>query len=133
MSERHSIAGTPRGEPLPEGQVGARIHIALTGTPSPQWSRGLGAHLMTELTGHAAVGHMRLNEVVQGADIVLEGVSAPQASALGPALVSAVEEANRCAEEGDRRPQPPCNMSQEEANRIAAELRLPLERARARA
>jgi hypothetical protein len=123
MSETHTITGAPRGEPRSEGEVGARLRIPLSGSPSQQWSRGLGAHLMAALNGHEAVGHLRLNNVVQGADIVLEGVTAPHASALAPALVDAVEETNRCAEQGDQRPQAPRNMGQEEANRIAAELR----------
>jgi hypothetical protein len=126
MSEHHTITGAPRGEPRPEGHVGARIHVPLTGTPSPRWSRGLSAHLAAALTGHEAVGHLRLNEVVQGADIVLDGVSAPHASALAEALIDAVDETNRCAEEEEHRPHPACNMSREEADRIAAELRLPL-------
>jgi hypothetical protein len=132
MSETYTITGTPRGEPLPEGEVGARLRIPLSGTPSPQWSRGLGAHLMAALNGHEAVGHIRLNNLVQGADIVLEGVTAPQASALAPALVDAVEETNRCAHEGDRRPKALCNMEQDEADRIASELRALLDRQVAR-
>jgi hypothetical protein len=132
MSEMHTITGAPRGEPLPQGEVGARLRIPLSGSPSPQWSLSLGAHLMTELNGHEAVGHLRLNDVVQGADIVLEGVTAPYASALAPALLSAVEETNRCAEQGDHRPPKPCNMGQDEANRIASELRALLAPAMAR-
>jgi hypothetical protein len=122
MSEQHTIAGPPRGEPLPEGHVGARIRVPLSGTPSPYWSHSLGAHLSTALTGHDAVEHIHLNTLVQGADIVLEGVTAPQASELGPALVRAVAEVNQASERSESGVCPPFNMSQQEANRIAREL-----------
>ena len=122
MPERHTITGAPRGEPRAEGQVGARIRVPLSGTPSPQWSRCLIGHLTTALTGHAAVGHMRLNEAVQGPELVLEGVIAPHASALAVALLDAVEQTNRGAEARERAGEPAPNMSRREAEAVASEL-----------
>src|SRR3712207_4520296 len=89
MAEIHRVAGPPRGEPLPAGRVGARVRIPLTGTPSPRWSRVLTARLGTSLVGHPAVGHLELEGIVQGADIVLEGVEAAEANRIGPALTTA--------------------------------------------
>ena len=57
-------------------------------SPSRRWSRDLGARLIRELSGHTAVGHLRLNinDVVQGDQIVLEGVEASEATELAGAL-----------------------------------------------
>jgi hypothetical protein len=79
MAEEHSIVGSAKGEPLPAGRVGVRLRIPLSGSPSRRWSRDLSARLTTELTGHAAVGHLVLNEVVQGHEIVLDGVESAEA------------------------------------------------------
>ena len=118
MSEIHHIAGAARGEPLPEGRVGARVRMPLSGTPSPRWSRALSAQLANELTGHAAVGHLQLDEVVQGCELVLEGVEEREAPALGDCLMRAVEAANACVPE-HREAGPPTNMPPTEADRIA--------------
>jgi hypothetical protein len=75
MAERHTIVGEARGEPLPAGRVGVRLHVPLSGSPSGRWSRDLSARLTTELTGHSAVGHLRLNDIVQGDHIVLRGAA----------------------------------------------------------
>jgi hypothetical protein len=66
MSEQHQIVGLAGGEPLPAARVGVRLRFPISGSPSPRWSRDLSARLVAELTGHAAVGHVRLNEIVQG-------------------------------------------------------------------
>jgi hypothetical protein len=117
MSETHRIAGAARAEPLPAGRVGARVHVPLSGTPSPRWSRALTAHLTNELTGHDAVGHLHVRDVVQGAKLVLEGVEEREAPALGACVQRAVEAANRgCAR--DEGPEA-TNMSQREADEIA--------------
>jgi hypothetical protein len=118
MSETHHIAGNARGEPLSAGRVGARIRVPLSGAPSPRWSRTLSAHLANELTGHAAVGHLHLDEVVQGAELVLEGVEEREAPALGDCLIRAVEAANACVRESGEAG-PPANMPRNEADRIA--------------
>ena len=86
MSETHQIAGAPRGEPLAAGRVGARVRVPLSGPPSSRWSRALGGQLANELSGHTAVGHLRLGELVQGSDLVLEGVEECEATALGECL-----------------------------------------------
>src|SRR4051794_17918686 len=65
-SEQHRIVGPPNGEPLPDGRVGVRVRIRLSGCPSRRWSRDLSARLANELVGHPAVGHLRLNDIVQG-------------------------------------------------------------------
>jgi hypothetical protein len=122
MSETHHIAGTARGEPLPEGRVGARVRVPLSGAPSPRWSRALGAQLANALTGHAAVGHLHLDQLVQGSDVVLEGVEADEAPALGPCLERAVEAANACVD-ADGEPTR-TNMPRDAAEKIATEVHL---------
>ena len=122
MSETHHIAGTARGEPLPEGRVGARVRVPLSGAPSPRWSRALSAQLANALAGHAAVGHLQLDQLVQGSDVVLEGVEEREAPALGPCLERAVEAANACLD-ADGEPTP-MNMPHDAAEKIATEVHL---------
>src|SRR5215212_6668104 len=117
MSEKHELTGQVYGEPLAEGRVGARVRAPLTGTPSPRWSHALIGHLSGDLTGHAHIGHLRLGDIVQGSDVVLEGVEDPEAPALGHCLEHAVAEANRCCADDD--PREPANMSPERARAIA--------------
>jgi hypothetical protein len=100
MSEEHQIVGLASGEPLPEGRVGVCLRFPLSGTPSARWSRDLTARLGVELTGRAAVGHLRLNQIVQGREIVLEGVESGEASHIAGAVERAVDAANDdCADE----------------------------------
>ena len=73
MSEDYRIVEV-RGEPLAADRVGVRVRVQLSGCPSGRWSRDVSARLAGELVCHAAVGHLRLNEIVQGDQIVLEGV-----------------------------------------------------------
>ena len=111
MSEEHQIVGLARGEPLPEGRVGVCLRFPLSDTPSARWSRDLTARLGVELTGRAAVGHLRLNQIVQGREIVLEGVESDEASHIAGAVERAVDAANDdCADnkhvdEGENDPQ----------------------------
>src|SRR5215210_7892788 len=118
MSEMHQIAGMARGEPLPAGRVGALVRVPLSGTPSPRWSRAMSAHLANELTGHPAVGHLQLDEVVQGADVVLEGVEEREAPVLGDCLQRAVDAANACLRNGEAA----ANMPETQAERIATQV-----------
>jgi hypothetical protein len=117
MSESHQLSGEAHGEPLPSGRVGARVVVSLTGTPGPGWSRALTAHLVQDLTGHPAVGHLHVNGIVQGRALVLEGVEDREATALGRCLRHAVELANHAC----RNDPAPCatNMSPQEAQTIA--------------
>ena len=124
MGERHELTGRVHGEPLDEGRVGARVRVPLTGTPSPRWSRALIGHLSGDLTGHAHVGHLRLGDIVQGRDLVLEGVEDPEAPELGRCLRGAVTAANACCD-GDE-PCPPPNMTREHAQAIADAMAGPL-------
>ncbi len=115
MSEDYEIVEIG-GEPLPAGAVGLRVCVRLSGCPSSRWSRALTARLGNELVGHAAVGHLRLNEIVRGDRIVLEGVEASEGPALAIALRQAIEATNKSSgSDGDSAP----NMSQEEADAIA--------------
>ena len=95
MAEKHNIVGAATGEPLPAGRIGVRLRFPLSGNPSGRWSRDLSARLTSELTGHAHVGHLVLNEVVQGDEIVLEGVEAGEAPNIAGAVERAVEATNR--------------------------------------
>ena len=117
MAERHTIVSEARGEPLPSGQVGARLYVPLSGSPSGRWSRSLSARLTTELTGQAAVGHLRLNDIVQGDHIVLEGVEEREGSKLADALQRAVDATNDACE--DRAEKPNENMPRDTADAIA--------------
>lgn len=94
MSEHHRIAGPARGEPLPDGHIGVRVRVRLSGCPSPRWSRDLSARLVNELVGHPHVGHLRLNNVVQGDEIVLDGVEDREAPLLSGALRRAIDATN---------------------------------------
>lgn len=126
MAEQHFISGPARGEPMPDGEVGARVRIPLSGTPTARWSRVVEGRLTKALIGHPHVGHLHIRHLVRGADLVLEGVEEREAEALGPALREAVAAANRKTA-GDP-PPPPENMSQELADRIAEALGLDDER-----
>ena len=97
MSEHYEIFGQAHGEPRPVGCVGARVRVRLSGCPSRRWTHVLGAHLATALSGHAAVGHLQINidKIVQGDEIVLEGVEASEAPALPEPLGRAVDAANK--------------------------------------
>ena len=116
MAERHTIVSEARAEPLPSGRVGARLYVPLSGSPSGRWSRDLSARLTTELTGQSAVGHLRLNDIVRGDHIVLEGVEEGEASNLAGALQRAVDATNDACED---RAEPNQNMSRHTADAIA--------------
>jgi hypothetical protein len=116
MTEQHRIVGPASGEPLPGGRVGVRVRIPLSGCPSRRWSRDLSARLSNELVGHPAIGHLRLNDIVQGDQIVLEGVEQREAPLLWDALARAVTATNaECSTQAD----PAANVSQPRADAIA--------------
>jgi hypothetical protein len=119
MPERHRIAGDASGAPLDSGRVGARVRVPLDSPPSPRWSKSLAAHLAADLTGHPAVGHLRLDAVVQGADIVLEGVEPAEAELLGPVLRDAIETANACCASDDDATAGQPNMDAGQAQAVA--------------
>ena len=100
MSESYRIVADPSGEPLPAGRVGVRVRVPLSGCPSERWSRALGAHLVNEFTGHTAVGHLRLNSIVQADQIVLEGVESAEAPHLGDVLQRAIDATNQTCARG---------------------------------
>jgi hypothetical protein len=118
MSEDYRIVEVS-GEPLPAGSVGVRVRVRLSGCPSRRWSRNVSARLANELVGHAAVGHLRLNELVQGDQIVLEGVEESEAPALAVALERVVDATNQApaAEQSAA-----ANAAQEQADAIAEQI-----------
>jgi hypothetical protein len=123
MSEHYRIIGPPHGEPRSEGDVGARIHVPLSGRPSRRWSLDLGARLTTELVAHPGVAHLRMNvnELVQADEIVLDGIEDRDTQTLADALRRAVDAANHaCADEVNRTP----NVSQPDAEAIASHIPL---------
>jgi hypothetical protein len=73
--------------------------------------------LTTELMGRSAVGHLRLNDIVQGDHIVLEGVEESEAPNLAHALQRAVDATNNACE--DRAAHPNENMPRDTADAIA--------------
>ena len=121
MSEHHEIIGQARGEPRAAGCVGVRVRVRLSGCPSRRWSQALAGRLAKELAGHAAVGHLRINihEIVQGDQIVLEGVEASEATALAEPLQRAIDGANQAVT--DER-NPGRNVTQREADAIAGQI-----------
>ena len=102
MTEDHQIVGESHGEPLPAGRVGVRVQLQLSGCPSGRWSNTLSANLYTEFLGHPAVGHLRLDEIVQGDQIVLDGVEASEAPTLAGTLRRAVDATTRRAHKTSR-------------------------------
>jgi hypothetical protein len=123
MTEEHQIVGSAKGEPLPAGRVGVRLRIPLSGSPSVRWSHDLSARLVTELTGHAHVGHLVLNEVVHGNEIVLDGVEPGEAPNIAGAVERAVDATNQACEE-DETPRKPQSEADAVARTVAGRQRL---------
>ncbi len=123
MTERHSIVGPARGEPLPAGRIGVRLRIPLSGSPTPRWSRDLSARLTVEVTGHAAVGHLRVNDIVQGQEIVLEGVEAGEAASIAGAVERSVDATNAACEDLDQSENVPRAEAEAIANEVGASQR----------
>jgi len=123
MSEDYRIVSQPHGEPRSAGEVGVRVRVQLSGRPSRRWSRDLGARLTRELIGHPGVAHLRVNvsEIVQGDEIVLDGIEDRETPALAEALHCAVDAANRSGEDNaDSAP----NVTQPEADAVASHVPL---------
>jgi hypothetical protein len=119
MPEHHRIVGASHGEPLPEGRVGVRVRVPLSGCPSRRWSHDLKARLTNELVGHPAVGHLHLDNIVQADQIVLDGVEDREAPLLSAALRRAIDATNAaCSVETP----PSANVSQPEADATARKL-----------
>lgn len=121
MSEDHTIISDVSGESLPAGRVGVRVRVQLSGCPSGRWSRALIAHLCEELAGQTGVGHLRLNQIVQGDQVILEGVEASEAPAVADSLRRAVDATNQACTGGQNSPP---NVAQQEADSIAHQVTL---------
>jgi hypothetical protein len=119
MLEHHQIVSDASGEPQVTGSVGVRVRIRLSGCPSRRWSHALRSNLSKELVGHTSVGHIRLNGIVQGDEIVLEGVEAGEAPTLAGSLQRAVEATNNAGIHEDN---PPRNMAQTDADAVAGQI-----------
>jgi hypothetical protein len=119
MSEHHQIVSDASGEPQVTGSVGVRVRIRLSGCPSRRWSQALRSNLSKELVGHTSVGHIRLNGIVQGDEIVLEGVEAGEAPTLAGSIQRAVEATNRAEIHEDNAPG---NMAQTDADAVAGQI-----------
>lgn len=72
--------------------------------------------------GHAAVGHLRLNDIVHGGEIVLEGVEPGEASTIAGAVEQAVDAANGDCSDGKDVHQSG-KVRQTEANAVARKVR----------
>jgi hypothetical protein len=121
MTEDYQIVGESHGEPLPAGRVGVRVRLQLSGCPSGRWSNALSANLYKEFLGHPAVGHLRLNEIVQGDQIVLDGIEKSEAPTLGGTLRRAVDATNKtCVRDAH----PSANVAQDDADAIARQVGL---------
>jgi hypothetical protein len=96
-----------------------RVQLQLSGCPSGRWSNTLSANLYTEFLGHPAVGHLRLDEIVQGDQIVLDGVEASEAPTLAGTLRRAVDATNKtCTQDIP----PTANVAQADADAIARQV-----------
>jgi hypothetical protein len=119
MTEHHQIVSDASGEPQAADSVGVRVRVRLSGCPSRRWSDVLRSHLSKELVGHTSVRHIRLNGIVQGDEIVVEGVEASEAPTLAGSLQRAVEATNK-AEIGEDNPAG--NMAQADADAVADQI-----------
>jgi hypothetical protein len=119
VPEDHQIVGESHAEPLPAGRVGVRVRLQLSGSPSGRWSSALSANLYREFIGHAAVGHLRLDQIVQGDEIVLDGVEESEAPTLADTLRRAVDATNKTL---TRDIDPTANVAQAEADAIARQV-----------
>ena len=119
MPEHYRIVGASHGEALPEGRVGVRVSIPLSGCPSRRWSHDLKARLTNELVGHPAVGHLHLDNIVQADQIVLDGVEDREAPFLSGALQRAIDATNAACNVETRRS---ANVPPPEAEAIAHKL-----------
>jgi hypothetical protein len=119
VPEDHQIVGESHAEALPVGRVGVRVRLQLSGSPSGRWSSALSANLYREFIGHAAVGHLRLDQIVQGDEIVLDGVEESEAPTLAGTLRRAVDATNKTLV---RDIEPAANVAQEEADGIARQI-----------
>lgn len=121
MSQDYRIISAPRGEARAIGDVGVCVRVQLSGCPSRRWSHDMGARLTTELLGHPGAVHLRVNvdELIQGDEIVLDGVEDRDAPGPAAALQRAVDAANRAdSHEADRVP----NATQGEADAVASHM-----------
>jgi hypothetical protein len=121
MPEDHQIVSESHCEPLPAGSVGVRVRVQLSGCPSARWSRALSANLYRGFLGHEAVGHLRLDEIVRGDEIVLDGVEDREAPTLAATLRSAIDATNKNL---TRKAEPTANVDQSEADVIARQVDL---------
>jgi hypothetical protein len=122
MSESYRIAARPVGEPLAAGRVGVCVRVPLSGCPSKRWSHALSAELVNELAGRPAVGHLRISNVVQGDQIVLEGVEEPEASHLGDTLRRAIDVTNERVARAEAREGGRANATRADASAIARQV-----------
>ena len=130
MSENYRIISPPRGEPRAVGNTGVCVRVQVSGYPSRRWSRDLGARLTSELVGHPSAAHLRVNvdDLVQGDEIVLDGIEDRDTAGLADALRRAVDAANHAVvEEPDRAP----NVTQGEADAVASHMSLGVSRRQA--
>ncbi len=123
MTEDYRIISRARGEPRSHGDVGVRVRVQLSGCPSRRWSADLCARLAMELIGHSGTAHLRVNvnELVQGDEIVLDGIEDRDTPALADALRRAVDAANRAAPDATARGR---NVTQREAAAVASHIPL---------
>jgi hypothetical protein len=119
MTEDHQIVGECHGEPLPAGRVGVRVRLQLSGCPSARWSTALSANLYKEFLGQPAVGYLRLDDIVQGDQIVLDGVEKREAPTLAGTLQRAVDATNKTRVHDS---EPTANVAQSDADAIARQV-----------
>jgi hypothetical protein len=105
------------------------VRLPLDSAPTPRWSDAMSARLVFSLTGHAAVGHLKLDRLVQGSDIVIEGVEPGEAEQLGLVLRGAIDAANGVCDT-DPVARPPRNMRQAQADDLARSVEKSLQPAR---
>jgi len=121
MAEIHRIVAV-RGEPLSADRVGVRVRVRLSGCPSVRWSNTLQARLAGDLVGQRAVGHLTRNELVQGDELILEGVETSAVEGLASTLRIAIDATNRAHAQQTEAIAEPTNVPQREADAIARDI-----------
>jgi hypothetical protein len=99
------------------------VRVQLSGCPSRRWARDLGARLTRELVAHPGTAHLTVNidELVQGDEIVLQGVEDRETRSLAEAIRRAVDAANQAdADEAVGA----ANVSQRQAEAVASHIPL---------
>lgn len=122
MNETHSLNGPAVAEPGPPDLDGAIVRVQLDSAPSKAWRDNFGSAFTDALPASESAGSYASGAgLVQDDEIVLLGVRDPEhAGRLRQAIGSAIQSANASTVIPPALPSHDPNMSQAEADEIAA-------------